>query len=90
MKIKRKTILFGLIAFILSLAVIFFTVRIRALPDQTGIPLPWLRYEWKDPSYIEFVQYPQLIIDIIFWFIVAYVLLVQLNKLLNKNVKNKH
>jgi hypothetical protein len=83
-KIKRKTTLLCFIAIIASLAITFFAVGVRVFPDQTGVPLSWLRYEWRDPSYVEFVQYPQFIIDVIFWFTITYGVLVLLIKLKKK------
>ncbi len=43
--------------------------------NQVGWPLAWLRYEWRDPSYVEIIQYKGLWLDFLFWLVVALILL---------------
>ena len=51
------------------------------LVNKTGLPFAWLRYEWRDPSYIEIVQYKGLWLDVIFWLVIVLSFLGVIRKL---------
>jgi len=49
--------------------------------NQVGWPFAWLRYEWREPSHVEIVQYRELWLDFFFWLAVALILLALIRSL---------
>jgi len=62
----------ALLSVISSAAITFGTYFI----NQVGLPFAWLRYEWRDSSYVEIIQYKALWLDFFFWLGIVLTLLV--------------
>jgi len=43
--------------------------------NEVGWPFAWLRYEWREPSYVEIIQYKGLWLDFFFWLGIVLILL---------------
>lgn len=80
--IVKKKIIPLLLAFIslsLSLAITLGSCFI----NEVGFPFPWLTYQWRDPSYVELINYRGLWADFFFWLAVILGLLVLIKRIKN-------
>lgn len=51
------------------------------LINEVGWPLAWLRCDWREPSYVEMIQYQELWLNLFFWLAVILILLALFKKL---------
>lgn len=76
---KRK-----IIAPILAFGSVFLAVLVSLgtyFINQIGWPFAWLSYEWRDPSYVEMINYRGIWADFFFWLVVILGLLAFIRKL---------
>jgi len=75
----RKVIspVLAFLSVISSAAIAFGTYFI----NEVGWPFAWLRYEWREPSYVETIQYKGLWLDFFFWLAMVLILLALIKRL---------
>lgn len=59
------------------------------LVNRVGWPFVWLVYEWRDPSYVEQINYRGLWANYFFWLVIIIVLLGILERLKTINFSMK-
>ena len=73
---KHLPFILALASFLSSIVVTLGTYFV----NEVGLPFAWLDYEWRNPSFVEHIDYKGLWLDFFFWLVVVLMLVTLFNR----------